>query len=186
MSIEWKVADKLLDLFKILFSKRKASDVLREAKIIRQIAENIVASDLSIDCFLLGMVHNGTGKLIPHGFKYWSLIDGDHNDFLMPRFRINAYQNVIMDLDYLNLFSNIQRYKEYDTRPEEMHAGAMRTNFEFEKVRFARWYFLKQNRNKMWFIVVGTVAQNETLSSTAHIHRLNVDINRVKNIIKKY
>lgn len=186
MSIEWKVAEKVLDLFKILFTRRKASDVLKDAVAIRKVAGDIVSTDLSIDCFLLVMVHNGTGKLIPHGFKYWTILDGDYNDFLMSRFKMENYRNVIMDLDYANLFLKVKENKVYDTRPENMPAGLMRTNYTFEKLRFARWYFIKETRNAMWFILAGTTAPNESFDSELQQHRLNVDVNAIKNIIKKY
>lgn len=176
----------LWDYVKVLLNKVKASDRLYESREIREIAKTIVNKGLSIDCFLLMQVHNGSGRLLPHSFKYWSVIEGYHNDLTMPRFRIENYRKIVIDPDYLNLFLKIYEKKEYFVDYSHIPPGTMQTHWEFENVRFARFFFVKQTSSSMWFIVACTSDYNQTMNTTKHRFELIQAVNRIKNIIRKY
>lgn len=184
----WIVAGiKILwDFIKVHLNKVKAADRLYESREIREIAKGIVEKGLSIDCFLLMQVHNGSGRLLPHSFQYWSVIEGYHDSLAMPRFRMEGYRRIVMDPDYLNLFLKIYEAKEHWIDYSTIPPGTMQTHWEFENVRFAKFFFIKQNSSAMWFLVACTSAYNETLSTTKHRFELNLAVNKIKNIIRKY
>lgn len=174
------------DVLKVLFNSVKAADRLYESREIREIAKAIVEKGLSIDCFLLIQVHNGSGRLLPHSFQYWSVIEGYHNSLTMPRFHIENYRKIMMDPDYLNLFLKIYEAKEHWVDYSHIPPGVMQTHWEFENVRFAKFFFLKQNSSAMWFIVACTADHNETISRPHQRQELHMAVNKVKQIIRKY
>lgn len=179
------VGEKFLDLIKILFTRKKASDVFKDSVKINEVSKGCVLSGLSVDCFFLVMAHNGSGILKPHGFKFCSIMDGTWNDVLIRRFKIEDYRNIEIDYDYAMLLINIRHYKEYSSKTEEMN-GNLRTRFEYEGITFAKFFFLKEDRNAMWFIVAGTTAHDECFKTQAKRQLLSVAVNKVKNIIRKY
>jgi hypothetical protein len=180
------IAVRVLDLFKVLLFKRKPSDVFKDSVQINQIAGEMVSSDLSIDCFFLIMAHNGGFKLLPHGFKYWSIIDGRVQEWIMKNFKLSNYRNIVASLEYLHLFASIVEQKKYDVNIKNLRDGDMKTHMNFEKVKHYRFFLLKKSKNAIWVAAVGTNADNEKLDSVQHNHVLGIAVNKVQNIIKRY
>lgn len=183
----WDIlATGLVELLKIMFTRKKPSDAIRDSINIRIKAEELVFSGLSIDCFFIVMAHNGARRMKPHGFKYWSIIDGSYDELTMPKFRYVNYQNTIMDLEFAQLVDRVYTKKEVFIKVEELPEGNLRTAFEYEGLEFIKIFYLKQDTRALWFIMVGTAAPGETLASTLHKQQIFLAVNKVKNIIRGY
>lgn len=181
----WEVAaiEKLFDLIKYLFGRRRFSDAIKGGIIIHGICEELIKSHLSIDCFLLVMAYNGEGK---HGFKKWSIIDGSHNVELMPNFHYGNYVDVIMDFDHLQLHQRIIEKKRFGMGRAEIEGDTLGRSYDFERVKYTRFFLIKETRTRMYYVVAGTTAYNEDLGSTEHLTRMGVAVNKIKNIVDKY
>lgn len=176
----------LIRILTLLWDKRKPSDAIKDAIKIRIIAEDLISSDLSIDYFFLVMVHNGGRRIIPHGFKYWSIVDGSYNKFLMKNFEFSNYQNTNIDFEFAQFVAQVYEKKTMDVQTDHIPAGVLKTNYDFENVKFTRVFYLKQDRRALWYLAVGTTADNEKFSTNRHRHEIGVAVNQVKNIINKY
>jgi hypothetical protein len=180
------VGEKLVDLLKIVFVRKKPSDAIKDSIKIRIQANELVYSGLSIDCFFIVMVHNSGGKLKPHNFKFWSIIDGFFDEVTLPKFKYDNYQNTNMDLEFAQLAARIYEKKEVSIRTSELPVDNLRTSYEYEGLEYIRFYYLKQDRNAMWFIMVGTAAEDESLESVHQRRKIFLAVNNVKNIIRGY
>jgi hypothetical protein len=67
-----------------------------------------------------------------------------------------------------------------------MDRGSLRTSFEYEDLKYLRFLYLKQNKRAMWFIMVGTTAEGETLDAVEHEGKIFIAFNSIKNIIRGY
>jgi len=67
-----------------------------------------------------------------------------------------------------------------------MPQGNLRTSYEYEGLEYIRYYFLKQDRNAMWFILVGTTAPDEPMDNVYQRRKIFLAVNNVKNIIRGY
>lgn len=186
MAWEIAVVSKFLDLLKVLFTRKKPSDAIKDSIKIRILARELVYSGLSIDCFFIVMVHNGGSRLRPHTFKFWSIIDGEYDEVTMPKFKYSEYQNTNVDLEFNHLADSIYEKKEVAIRVDEMPQGKLRTCYEYEGFEFLRYYYLKQDKNAMWFIMVGTAAEDEPMDSVHQRRKIFLAVNNVKNIIRGY
>src|SRR5688572_8196536 len=180
------VAERLMDLLKVLFSRKHPSDAIKDSIKIRIQGRELVYSGLSVDCFFIVMVHNGGGRMKPHTFKFWSIIDGSYDDVTMAKFKYESYQNTIMDLEFAQLAARIHEKKEVAISTRELPDGNLRTCFEYEGLEYLRLFYLKQDRNAMWFIMVGTTAEDEPMENVYQRRKVFLAVNNVKNIIRGY
>lgn len=183
----WDIAlEKLLDFLKLVFTRKKPSDAIRDSIRVRELAKELVYSGNSIDCFFIVMAHNGNRRMMPHGFKYWSIIDGSYDELTLPKFNYMNYQNMIMDLEYAQLVARIYEKKEVDIKSSSLPPGNLKLSYEYEDLQYVKYFYLKQDRRALWFVMVGTAAQNEALESVYARRRIFIAINKVKNIIRGY
>lgn len=180
------VAESLLDFLRVVFSRKKPSDAIRDSIKIRILAEELVFSGLSIDCFFIVMAHNGAHKMKPHGFKYWSIIDGSYDELTMGKFRYVNYQNTIIDLEFAQLVDRVYEKKEVFIGVDEMPEGNLKNSYEYEGLEYIKFFYLKQDKRALWFIMVGTAAPAETLDTVLHKRQIFLAVNKVKNIIRGY
>src|SRR5690349_15845245 len=178
------VAERLLDFIKVLFNRKKPSDAIKDSIKIRILAEELVYSGLSIDCFFIVMAHNGNSKMKPHGFKYWSIIDGSYDELTMGKFKYTSYQNTIMDLEFAQLVNKIYEMKEVSLVTKYMPEGNLKTSYDYEELEYLKFFYLKQDRRAMWFIMVGTTAENESLESNQQKRNIFIAVNNVKNMLR--
>jgi hypothetical protein len=180
------VADKFLDFIKIIFSRKNPSEAMVDAINVRLLGEELVESHLSVDCFFIVMVHNHGGRIRPDNFIFWSVIDGFYNDIMMKKFFYKNYQMVHAETELLQLARQVYEKKEFSVRVSEMVKSSLRTSFEYQGLKYIRFYYLKQNKRAMWFIMVGTTAEKESLDSIEHEGKIFIAVNGVKNIIRGY
>lgn len=185
----WESAiEKVLDILKPLFRKKKATEVFADAGDIWQACRELVREDynLNIDfCFLM-MAHNGDRKLNPHGFKYKTIIGGDYKEGWMKNFKFDNYVKIWVDFEYCELLTRIGKYKEVNVLGGNLREGKLKTNYEFEKIRFCKYIFLKENKEAMWYIAIGTTMEGELFEETRQKQEIDWMINETRNIIKKY
>lgn len=181
----WQVTaiEKLFELIKYLFGKKKFSDAIKDGIIIHGICEEIVKSHLAVDCFLLVMAFNGEGK---YGFKKWSIIGGSHNVELMPGFHYANYIDVIMDFDHLQLMQRIMEKKRFGLGREEIQGENLGRSYDFERIKYTRFFLIKETKTRMYYVVAGTTQYNEKLNTIDHLQRMEVAVNKIKNIVDKY
>lgn len=187
--MEWieAVGRFFVAVVKGLLPARRPSYAIKDKIKIRIIAEELVSTDLSIDFFLLVMVHNGKGRLLPHGFIKRSIVGGAVNHEMMPRFAFASYQDILLDFEFTQLIDRVYTEKEVEMYVGELHKGGnLRTDYEYERVKYSKFFFLSQDKMAMYFIVLGTTADNENLISNRHKHLIGIAVNEVKNIINKY
>lgn len=184
---DWASLGKsILDLIPLfLRKKKKTSDVLKDSVLIRIISESVIETGV-VDCFFLMMAHNGGKKLIPHGFKYRSVVGGDYTEWLMPNFEMNDYRNVPLDREYEQLLITIYEKKMHDVLVERMDSTPLSISYRFERLKYVRFYFVEDNEHGMWYIMAGTTQIGEEMDDITHRHILQVAVNKIKNIIKRY
>lgn len=186
LEIGLTVLNKLMDLLKLIFKRKQPSDAIIDSINIRVLAEELIKKGLGVDCFFLVMVHNHGGKVRPDNFMFWSVIDGAYDKNLMNGFEFKNYQLVNTELDFLQLAKRIYEKKEIEIRVNEMEPGSLRTSFEYEKLKYLRCFYLKQDKRGLWFIMVGTTAQDELLAQIEQKGKIFIAVNNVKNIIRGY
>ncbi len=175
----------LIDLLKLWLARKKPSDAMIDAINIRLLAEDLVdGKGLSVDCFFIVMIHNHGGPVRPHNFMFWSIIDGYYNELTMPNFRYKNHRLINMEIDFLQLASRIHDQKGIAVTVDNMDKGSLRTSLEYENLKYCRFLYLKQNKRAMWFIMVGTTAEKETLDDVEHEGKIFIAFNSIKNIIK--
>ena len=175
------------DFLKIALSKRKnPSDAIIDRINIRLIGRDLVKSRHAVDCFFLVMVHNGGGKLRPDNFIYWSIIDGWYNEDLMQGFDHEKYLLVYTESEFLILARRIYENKGVGVVVDQMEKSKLKTSFQYERLKYIRFFFIKQDKRAQWFLMVGTTAPNETLDSIDAEAEIFSSVNSVKNIIKDY
>lgn len=181
----WEITaiEKLFDLMKYLFGRRRFLDAIKGGIVIHGICEEIVKSHLSIDCFLLVMAYNGEGKF---GFKKWSILNGSHNVELMPNFHYGNYVDVIMDFDHLQLMQRIIEKKRFGMARTEIEGESLGRSYDFERIKYTRFFLIKETKTRMYYVVAGTTAYNESLETVEHFERMRVAVNKIKNIVDKY
>lgn len=181
------VAEKILDFLKIVFSRKKPSDAMIDAINIRILSKDLVqGKGLSIDCLFIVMIHNHGGPVRPHNFLFWSVIDGYHNELTLPNFAYENHRLVNMETDYLQLATRIHEQKGVAVTVDKMDKGKLRTSLEYEGIKYARFFYLKQDKRAMWFIMVGTTAEAETLDDVEHEGKIFIAVNSIKNITRGY
>lgn len=183
MAWEITAIEKVFDLLKYLFGRKRFSDAVKGGIIVHGVCEEMVKSDMSIDCFLLVMAYNGGGRF---GFKKWSIIHGSHNVLTMPNFHYANYVDVIMDFDYLQLHEKIVERKRFGLSRGEVQGENLGRNYDFEKVKYARFFLIKEAKTRMYYVVAGTTAFNENLGSVDQLRRMEFAVNKIKNIVDKY
>jgi len=176
----------LIDILKIWLARKKPSDAMIDAINIRLLAEDMVESGLSVDCFFIVMIHNHGGRVKPHNFIFWSIIDGYYNELTMPKFKYKNHRLINMEIDFLQLSTRIHEQKGVAVTVDKMDKGSLRTSFEYENLKYLRFLYLKQNKNAMWFLMVGTTAEEESLDSVEHEGKIFIAFNSIKNIIRGY
>jgi hypothetical protein len=176
------------DFLKIAFSsnRKMPSDAIIDRINIRLIGKELVKKKYSVDCFFLVLVHNGGGKLRPDNFIYWSIIDGWYNEELMKGFDHEKYILVNTETEFLLLARRIYENKGVGVRVDQMEKSKLKTSFQYERLKYIRFFYLKQDKRAQWFIMVGTTAENETLDSLGAEAEIFSAVNSVKNIIKDY
>lgn len=183
-----KIGEMLIDLiqhFRRRKVKQTTSEVIRGSTSIRIISERMVNSGL-VDCFFIIMVHNGGKKILPHGFKYWSIVGGEFNEILMKRFNILDYRNVIIDKDFEGLVDQVERKKMVECDVSTMDPSELYRRFRYEGLKYVKYFFLKDREYGMWFIMAGTVQPDELMDSIDHEYQLSLSVNKIQNIIKDY
>lgn len=164
-----------------------AMQVLHDSITIHDIAENVVkGGNNCVDCCFLMMVHNGGKRLIPHGFKYRSIVGGDHDEMLMPNFVPEDYKYLELDYEYELLVGRMYREKEVLVDVASMGDSKLSVKLRFEGIRQAKYFFLKQSRDAIWFIICGTIQSGQDFSNVTDKHEIDIAINKIKKIIKKY
>lgn len=177
----------LLDLLKILFARRKKpSDALIDGVNIRLISKGLVKGRHAVDCFFIVLVHNHGGKLRPDNFMFWSIIDGWYNEDLMKGFELENYQLVNPDTEFLLLARRIYEKKGVGVVVDQMEKSNLKTSFQYERLKYIRFFYLKQDKRGIWFIMAGTMAENEYLDSIDAEGEIFIAINSIKNIIRDY
>lgn len=165
--------------------KRKmASEVFGDFIMINDIANELIDAGIG-DCFFLIRAHNGNAKLSLESYKYRSIVAGANTDFLMPDFRIKDFKNIELDLEYMQTLHDIARYKNLgiDVQTEKGSSGI---SHRFNNLKYVRYYFLNENQYGMWYCMVGTTQPDEQMNDTNHTYKLNMAINKVKNIVRSY
>lgn len=181
------LAKGVIELFKIWLSRKKPSDAMIDAINIRLLAEDIVDDTrLKTDCFFIVMIHNHGGNVKPHNFMFWSIIDGYYNEETMPKFKYKNHRLINMEIDFIQLATRIHDQKGVAVTVENMDKGRLRTSLEYEDLKYLRFFYLKQNKRAMWFIMVGTTAEKETLDDVEHEGKIFIAFNSIKNIIRGY
>lgn len=182
------VIEKGLDLLAILFKRRSSASALKDAARIGQIARDLVRDNrqMGIDCFFLVMVHNCNKEIIPHGFKFRSIIGGDFIDSAMPGFKMESYKDVYFGFEFAELLRKVCEYKQIDVSTADITDRQLKINYEFEKIRHTRFFFLKKTRKAMWYCVAGTTYPGEKFLSNEHAHRFNMAANEIRNIMRRY
>jgi hypothetical protein len=166
--------------------KPKASDKIRDIMQIELILKTLVESDMSIDCCLLMMMHNGGRKLMPHGFKYRSVIEGEYNEMQMKNFKKGDYQYLPLDTEYKEIILKIKEYGVYSSDVETMPESPLKSKFIYEKLQFVQYRFLHENEDELWYLLVGTTDRNERFDSHSQKHRILIETSKIKRIIQKY
>jgi hypothetical protein len=175
------------DFLKIVFSKRKnPSDAIIDRINIRLIGRDLIKGKNAIDCFFLIMVHNGGGKIRPDNFIYWSIIDGEYNDVLMKGFDHEKYILVNTESEFLLLARRVFENKGVGLVVDQMEKSKLKTAFQYERLKYIRFFYIKQDKRAQWFVMVGTTAEKETLDSIDAEAEIFSAVNSVKNIIKDY
>lgn len=186
---------KLDGLFKNLlealggaFKKKDgAKQAILDFIMIRDIARNIVHNGgLSVDCFLIMMVHNGGKKLTPHNFAYRSVVNGFHNEMTMPNFDSEDYRHLEIDYEYALLISEVIKKKEVSMLTVNMGDSKLSLKMRFERLKYSRFMYLFDDNNAVWYILAGTTQSNEEFDTVTHRHEFNIAINKIRNMIKKY
>lgn len=176
----------VIEIIKVWLARKKPSDAMIDAINIRLLAEDVVDSGLSIDCFFIVMIHNHGGAVKPHNFMFWSVIDGYYNELTLRKFRYKNHRLINMEIDFLQLSTRIYSQKGVAIKVSNMEKGSLRTSFEYEDLKYLRFLYLKQNKRAMWFIMVGTTAEAETLDNVEHEGKIFIAFNSIKNIIRGY
>lgn len=174
------------DIVKVWLSKKKPSDAMIDAINIRLLADELITSGISVDCFFIVMVHNHGGKLRPDNFMFWSIIDGSFDEVLMPDFKYKNFQLINTDIDFLQLARRIYEQKGVAVTVDQLNKGQLKTSYEYLGLKYLRFFYLKQDKRAMWFIMVGTVSANETLDHVTQEGKIFIAVNAVKNIIRGY
>src|SRR5215813_2381755 len=95
-----EIVKTLREIIVGLLKKRQVGKIFIDAVKIREIGREIVMNrSLNVDFFFLLMAHNGNHKLIPHGFKYRSIVDGFFFPEWMPNFKFENYRNLIIEFE---------------------------------------------------------------------------------------
>lgn len=178
-----------LDLIKVWLigkKKKQTSDSIIDQINIRLLSKALVKRPISVDCFFIVMIHNGGGPVRPDGFVFWSIIDGAHNEIMMPMFDQKNYLLVNMEMEFLLLAKRIYEQKGVGIRVDQMEKSSLRTSFEYERLKYIRFLYLKQDKRGMWFLMVGTTASDESLGSVQAEGEIFIAFNSVKNIIRDY
>lgn len=178
----WK---EFFDTIKSFFRTRKmASEVFGDFITINTIAGELIASGV-VDCFFLIRAHDGNAKLSLESYTYRSIVAGDNTEFLMPGFKMNEYKNIELDFEYMQLLRDIAKHKQVgvDVTTEKGTAGI---SHRFNKLKYVRYFFINENQYGIWYCMAGTVQPDETMDDTEHNYKLNMAVNKVKNIVKKY
>lgn len=168
--------------------KAKVTDVPSDFITIRELSKDTVKDgSLATDMMFIVMIHNGGKKLMPHGFKYRSIVGGYHEEWSMPKFKPQDYKYLELDFDYIVLVDRIFKTKEVGLSSEELPKDSkLAENLQFEGVKYARYFYLNSNSDAIWLLVAGTVSPNEELNSNTHKHKYHIVVNKIKQIIKKY
>ncbi len=181
------IAKGILDLLKLFFARRKKpSDAFIDGINIRLISKDLVKGGHSIDCFFIILVHNHGGRLRPDNFMFWSIIDGWYNEDLMKKFELENYQLVNPDTEFLLLAKRICEKKGVGLVVDEMEESALNTSFQYERFKYIRFFYLKEDKRGVWFIMAATLAEKEYLDSIDAEGEIFIAINSVKNIIRGY
>lgn len=180
--VKW--AEALATFIKVLFAGKKFSKSLGDNILIRDICKQVVISgEMSVDCMLLVMAENGKGK---HLYKKWSIIEGYHNDFTMPNFDLRNYRDIIMDFDHMQLMQRICEQQTFGMAAAEIKGESLRTAYDFESIRYTRFFLIKESKHYMYYLVAGTTAYNEKLNTQYQATRMRFAINKIINIVSKY
>lgn len=170
-----------------VFKKKKAQDAVIESILIRNISKGIVQNGaLAVDCFLVMMVHNGGKKLMPHSFKYRSIVNGYHNSMQLSRFAPEEYRFLELDAEYELLIYNLCKKKEIDIVVSTLGDSKLSVKLKFEGLQFARFFYLYDNADSIWYAIAGTTSYNEYFDTITHKHEFTIALNKIKNMIKKY
>lgn len=160
-----------------------------ESNAIDRVCEEIIDSDLSVDCFLIMLAHNGGTKLNPVAKKYYSVVGGDYNDFLMRNFEFTHYKNLPVNFEYNELLSSIyeDRRKNNGIALQTMTApDSLRIKYIYENLKFVKYYFLHYSDAGMWYVKVGTTQDGEDMADPRHRARIFFAVTEIQNILKKY
>lgn len=187
------------DIFKALFENLfrslgsvfprgvKAVDALKGSTEIRHIAGEIIRDPrLAIDCFFMQMAHNGGRPIMPHNFKYRSIVGGTYDWRALPNFNVDSYKYLELDYEYELILINIIENKEWFFQPNELSTSSLNVKLRHEGLKFVRYYFLKQTRRAVWYLMLGTTKEGELLNDDLHKFMINMAANKIKRIIKKY
>lgn len=165
----------------------KAVDALKGSAEIRRIAKDIVDDPkLAVDCFFIQMAHNGGRPIMPHNFKYRSIVGGYFDPVILPEFDPDRYKYLELDYEYELLLINIVERRNWYFTPDELSGSKLNVKLRSEGLKFVRYYCLKNTRRGIWYIMIGTTHPEEKLNDDRHSHTFNLAAGRIKQIIKKY
>ena len=182
------VKEVLFSILKLFKNKPyiRPSNVFSDSLAIDHIAQEILYhSDLAVDCFFVFLAHNGGKKLNPASLMYRSIVAGDFNPMQMRNFRMENYINLALEPSFKALLSEVVSEKEaYRTR---VSGEYWNEKYRFEGLTLVRYYYIKYAKGDgMYYIMVGTTQENETLNDGIHKPKINFAVNKIRNIIKKY
>lgn len=190
MDLGW--LGKALDIVLFLVKRKKQlviSNVFSESNAIDRICEDIIDSDLSVDCFLIMLAHNGGTKLNPVAKKYYSVVGGDYNEFLMKNFEFTHYKNLPVNYEYNELLSSIYEDRRKNNGVLMATATApdtLKIKYIYENLKFVKYHFLHYSDAGMWYLKVGTTQENEQMMDAHHRARIYFALTEIQNILKKY
>lgn len=181
------VGDSIRELLKFFKRRASASRYLRDAGKINAIADDLIRTDLNLDFCFLAMAHNnGARQRQGPRYKYRSIIGGAYRWEWLSNFKYSNYQFVPIDIDMDALLQNIREKKQYDVEQSKIGSARLRATYAFEKVHFTRFFFLKENRDEMFYLVVGTTLEGERFESHQHHQALMVAVDKIRKIIGDY
>lgn len=177
-----------LDIFLRFLKKRNAGDAFIDAGKIGTIIRHVVRhkTNLNIDCFFLIMAHNSGGKVMPHDFKYRSIVDGDYNDARM-KMNMSDYKSLPIDYNYSQILAEVYLKKQTAVLTKDLDEGeTLETMFEALRLKKVVYFFLHQRKDRFWYLAVGTTVDGETLESAEQQQTLYLAVNKIQQIIKPY
>lgn len=144
-----------------------------------------VLANTSADRFLILKGSNGGGVPKPGSPYFVSVIhavrkDGDSNNL------VESYQNLLVDLHYLEMLSDILLKGSVTFKVSKMPKGLLQRIYQSEGVTSSTVFSIAKSETELFFGIIATHRPDGDLLAPSEVLPIELGINEIRNVFGKY